>query len=96
MESKPGEPVIVANPLLISRELSGRMALFDPSSRACYSLDAVGLRVWELIQQPKTIRDLVEALVTEYEIDRKSCERGVSALVQELQEAKLVEVVAQE
>jgi len=46
-----------------------------------YNLGRVGGRIWELVEQPLTIRDIADQLVAEYEIDRETCENQVTAFV---------------
>ena len=42
-----------------------------------YGLDTVGGRVWESIAEPKQVGELFDALVTEYTVDRATCEADV-------------------
>jgi len=46
-----------------------------------YNLGRVGGRIWELVEQPHTIRSIADQLVSEYEIDRETCENQVTSFV---------------
>ena len=54
--------------------------------------DAVGL-AWSLIQEPRSVASLRDALVEEYDVDPTRCEADVLALLAELEETGLVAVV---
>jgi hypothetical protein len=55
-------------------------------------LDAVGARVWSLIQKPRTVGELRDVLVSEYEVEPDLCERDLIELLQGLADEGLVEV----
>ncbi len=57
-----------------------------------YGLNPVGATVWNAIQQPKTIEQLVSIVTREYKVHAAECERDLLELLARLQEAGLVEV----
>lgn len=58
-----------------------------------YGLNAVGATVWNALQEPKTVEQLVHLVTTEYKVQTAECERDLLELLARLQEAGLVEVV---
>jgi hypothetical protein len=57
-----------------------------------YGLDPVGRRVWELIQAPLPVREVVARLIEEFAVGREECEQDVLRLLAELAAEKLVTV----
>ena len=57
-----------------------------------YGLDEVGARVWSLIQEPRSVAALRDAITDEYDVEPERCERDLLALLQELEAAELIEV----
>lgn len=57
-----------------------------------YGLDAVGARIWSLVQTPRTFHDVRELILAAYEVDTERCERDLLALLESLLNAGLVEV----
>jgi hypothetical protein len=57
-----------------------------------YSLDPVASRVWELIQKPVMVSDLIDALLLKYDIDRETCEGDVLTFLEDLNEKGILEV----
>jgi hypothetical protein len=49
-----------------------------------YGLNAVASRIWELLDAPRTIPQLCEQLVGEFEVDALTCEAAVRNFVGEL------------
>ena len=76
----------------VSSDLGGEVAILHLEAGTYYGLDAVGARVWSLIQEPRTLREIHEVLVSEYEIEPARCERDLITLLHGLADEGLVEV----
>lgn len=76
----------------LTAELDGEVVMLDPDKGSYFSLNAVGSRVWELLAEPRSIHDLCDTLMGEFEVDEPACRQEVRALVDQLLEAELVEV----
>jgi hypothetical protein len=55
-------------------------------------LDAVGARIWELIQDPRTVNEIRDALLEEYDVEMERCERDLLAFLDQLAAETLIEV----
>ena len=55
-----------------------------------HSLNDVGARIWELLDQPTTEENLVRAMLVEYDIDPKTCAEQVSAFLDALRQRDLL------
>ena len=55
------------------------------------ALNGVGARVLELLSAERSVREIVEALENEYEVDRPTLESDVTTFVQEIVEAGILE-----
>ena len=71
----------------------GESVVLDMSSGKYYGLNSVGSAIWNLIQQPRTIRDLRDALVAEFEVDPQRCEEDLLAWLESMSDKELVKVV---
>ena len=76
----------------VSCDLAGEVAILDLKSGVYYGLNAVGARIWNLIQEPKTVSEVRDALLEEYNIKPDCCEHDLLALLQELAAKGLIEV----
>lgn len=57
-----------------------------------YGLDELGARIWDLLQQSHTLSEISNAICQEYEVEIEECDRDVRELLEELLDAKLIEV----
>ena len=57
-----------------------------------YGLNAVGSTVWDLIQEARTIAEIHDRLLQQYEVDAGECERDLLNVLDDLSKASLVEI----
>jgi hypothetical protein len=81
---------VAVHPSVICRELSGETVLLNLESGVYYGLDGVGTRVWQLLQQDRTIADVCDVMVEEYDVEQDVVREDVSRLVGELHERGIV------
>ena len=55
-----------------------------------YGLDAVGGRIWQLLDTPRTVGDICIALGEEFEVDDETCRADVLGFVADLVERGIV------
>ncbi|MPZ79823.1 MAG: PqqD family peptide modification chaperone [Actinophytocola sp.] len=60
-----------------------------PNSRY-FSVTGIGTRVFEFLGEDRSLDDLVEVIVGEYEVDAATARRDVEAFVGRLREAELL------
>lgn len=88
--------IVVAAKEQVSCDLGGEAAILNLKNSVYYGLNAVGVRVWNLIQEPKTADEVLCVLLEEYEVESNRCECDLLALLQELATHGLIEVHAAE
>jgi hypothetical protein len=86
------ETVVQASPDQVSCELQGEAAILNLKTGVYYVLDPVGAAVWKLIEQPRTLASIREAILGEYEVDAVRCERDLFVLLEKLAGEGLIEV----
>lgn len=75
-----------------SSNLTAEVVILNLKSGMYYGLKDAGARIWDLLQEPRTLREVRDALLEEYEVDRDRCGSDVLKLVEKLVSEKLVEV----
>jgi Coenzyme PQQ synthesis protein D (PqqD) len=76
----------------VCADLAGEVVILDLGSGIYFGLDAVGARIWDLLQEPKTVNEVRDALLAEYEVQAERCERELLALLEQLAERGLIEI----
>jgi hypothetical protein len=87
--------VVQASPGQVSCDLEGDAAILNPKTGAYYRLDRVGALVWKLIEQPRTVASVHDAVLGAYEVEAERCERDLFELLRRLAGEGLIEVRAQ-
>lgn len=76
------------------QDVADEMVLLNPESGQYYTLDAVGARMITLLRDLDDEATVVEALVTEYEVDEARVTKDLRALLEQMAGQGLVEAVA--
>jgi Coenzyme PQQ synthesis protein D (PqqD) len=84
--------IVVMAPEQISCPLGEESAILNLKNSMYYGLDPVGARVWSLLQQPRSISEVRDALVSEYEVEADRCETDLLALLEKMLSEGLIEV----
>ena len=88
-----GQSRVVASQDQVSCDLSVEAAIFNLKSGVYFGLNTVGASIWKLIQEPRTIKEIRDVLVDEYDVEPKRCEKDILELLQELSTQGLIEIV---
>ena len=87
-----GCSIVVAAKDQVSCDLDGEAAILNLKNGVYYGLDPVGAWIWNLIQKPRAVNEVRDALLKEYDVEPDRCERELLALLQELAAEGLIEV----
>ena len=87
-----GDSIVVVSSGQMAADVAGETVVLGLTSGRYYGLDAVGARVWQLLQSPTTFGDVCRAIVLEYDVEPDRCEADLRALLQKLLDAGLAEV----
>jgi hypothetical protein len=77
---------------IVASDIDGETVMMSIENGKYYGLDDIGSRIWELIEKPIRVSDLIDTLLGRYEVDRKTCERDVLKFLNELNEDEIVQV----
>lgn len=86
------ESTISKSSQLSSVDVKGEAVILDIDSGNYYGLDGVGARVWELLERPRTLGEICDVVLDEYEVSREVAESDIRGLIAELGEKGLVKV----
>lgn len=86
------DSIVVVSPDQVSSDLAGEIVMLNLKNGTYYGLDQVGARVWGLIEQPRRVAAIRDAILEEYDVEPERCERDLLALLGELEQAGLIEV----
>ena len=81
---------VVASDTVATADLGGESVLLDPVSGRYFGLNEVGTRIFELLSEPRSVSELVDILVQEYEVSPARLKADVEQFVGEMMSRGLV------
>jgi len=86
------DSTIVRSSDQVSTDLGGEAVILSLQSQEYFGLEDVGARIWDIIQEPKTVQEILNAVLNDYAVEPKRCERDLLAVLQQLADEGLIEV----
>ena len=77
-------------PDVVSRVLDGEAVLLHLGRGTYFGLNEVGTRVWELLADGPTVRELQERIVAEFDVEPETAAQDVRELVEQLMQRDLI------
>lgn len=74
----------------IVSDMGGEKVILSIENGKYYNLGVMGSQIWDLIKQPATVSNVVEALLQEFDVAREVCEEQVLSFLSHLLEERLV------
>lgn len=65
--------------------------IFDRNNHRYYNIDALAALVWSLIQQPRTLGEIRDAIVERFGLDADAAERDALHVLRQLEREGLIE-----
>lgn len=88
----PHDASVVATERQLSTTLGDEVIILGLDDSQYYGLSGTGARIWELVQTPRTVSDLLTALTAEFEVDRERAETDLAALLADMQSRGLIAI----
>jgi coenzyme PQQ synthesis protein D (PqqD) len=85
---------ITAAPGQVSSTVEGEAVILNMETGVYYGLNPVGAWVWDAVQTPRTVSSLIDGLIAEFEVEADQAQQDLTALLEDLAAASLVEVKA--
>ena len=72
-------------------DMDGEKVMLSVHNGKYYNLGEVGGFIWELMNEPKSINELVERLTEEYDVSPEECESQVRSFLDMLKKEELID-----
>lgn len=83
---------VVASGEHVSQDLGDELIILDLRAGIYYGVRDVGARIWTLLQQRRSVRDIRDQLLVEYNVEPERCASDLLTLLSELARRSLVQV----
>jgi hypothetical protein len=84
--------IIQREPQVIAAEVDRDLVMVSIATGHYYGISNVAREIWDAIERPKRVSDLVLELTTSYQIDRTSCEGETLSFLETLLDEGLLQV----
>lgn len=84
--------IVRTNKALVST-IEDELVMFDVNAGQYYGLNNVATAVWNHLETEKTVEELCQALIGEFDITLDDCRNELLTFLPELEEKGLIEVV---
>ena len=86
------DTIINKNLEIEDTELDGEKVMMNLEKGEYFMMNEVGSRIWEIISKPINVKDIIETLRSEYEVDEETCKCTVIEFLTGLNHAKLISI----
>lgn len=75
-----------------SADLNNEKVMINMEKGKYYALNEIGSRIYEMIEDDKSINDIIDNLLNVYDVDRNVCEKSVIKYLSSLYNAGIIYV----
>jgi len=72
--------------------IEDEVVILDLGEGIYYGLNPVGARIWDLIQKPRKVNDILDILLDEYNVGEEECRNDLIELLEQLSDKKLIKI----
>jgi len=84
---------IQRNPGMVTSNLDGEIVMMSVENGEYYGLDEIGTRIWQLMEHPIVIENLINCLTNEFEVEREECEEDTIEFLEDLHSRNLINLL---
>lgn len=78
------------HPEAFSTEADNQVVILQYETGTYFTMNEVGMRIWQLIEEGKTVREILNALLQEYDVGEEQLHQDLLNVVSQLQERGLI------
>ncbi len=86
------ETIVARSEEPVAVEVDRTVVMMSVDQGMYFGLEGTGPRIWALLEQPRSVQQLCDELMKEYDIDAEACRIEVCNFLEELRRAQLVRV----
>ena len=97
MLTEPEEQLFTRSRSVVSRVIAGETLIVPVRGKvgdlaSIYSFNATGSLIWQLLDTPRTLTDLIDAVEREYEVGQEQAQKDVRQFLSDMLSAELLTV----
>ncbi len=88
----PDHAIITASRHQLASDLGSETVVLDTEGGHYWGLDPISTRILEIVQEPRSVAQVIAVLLEEFDVSPERCERDVRDALGKMEQAKLVHV----
>jgi hypothetical protein len=76
----------------LANSLGDEMVMMDMESGDYLGINSVGVDIWNLLEKPATVNQLLEQMLALYDIDAETCQQEVIKFLTQMQQQQMVTI----
>ena len=90
-KNKLPEKVLI-NPYVVAQDVDDEIVLLHMETEQYFSLDDIGTKMWKLLTEKDTVQEVLQAMLSLYNVDETRLRNDLEKLISRLVEAKLISI----
>ncbi|MCF8346876.1 MAG: PqqD family peptide modification chaperone [Bacteroidales bacterium] len=86
------ETVVQRDPEQEFSAIDGEVVMLSLKTGEYYALNSVASRIWEIMEKQKTVKELTEQLMEEYDVDPDTCVTDTLECLNDFQQKSLLKI----
>lgn len=84
--------IIVKNKEIDDSDIDGDKVMMNLDKGEYFMMNQVGSRIWDIIINPITVKDIIIKLLEEYDVEESTCKASVIEFLERLNRAELISI----
>lgn len=76
---------------ILAASVDDDLVMMSIQAGSYYNIGGVGTLVWELLAQPRSLDELIDGVLADYDVERERCASDIGAFVERLVSLNLIE-----
>jgi hypothetical protein len=85
------ETVVARRDEPLTARVDDDLVMLNPVQSRYFGLDAIGRRVWELLEEPRSVDAICTSLQDEFDVSPQTCRADVLTFLEQMVDAGLVD-----
>ncbi len=86
------DSIIVKNTEILNTQLDDEYVLMSIEKSNYYGIDSIGSRIWQLLENEISVKEICEKLTSEYDVEFDNCVKDVISFLDELNNENIITV----
>ena len=87
------DSLVIQRSEIDTADINGEKAMMDLEKGQYFVLNGVGSRIWDIIEEPRAVGDIISDLIAEFDVDRQTCEQSTMFFLERLSNAELINIL---